>query len=919
MTEFTRPLRVYLCHAFVDKHAVLNLSQRLVEDSVDAWLDVESILPEQTWQAVRNCDATLVCFSNNSINADGHFHDDINTVINLALNVPDGRKFLIPARLNDFKLPARLSSFRFIDLFNEAGYESLLQVLEAHAIRIGARPPRRKSLQREIARIEALVEPLQISLTGELQTQTLKVFQEKLDQLKILLSGSGSLAQGDYAKSVGQQGVMVGGNVNGDVITGIKVDTVQLLQKQVDKSLPFPEALTHYLTNVIATHQHLRLQGIRAGSNPLSVGLEKVYVSLTAIDKQVGRKNRDHPTTKTENEHGELEYLTIGKALQRYRRLVIIGDPGCGKTTLISYIGLTYARTLFGAENLVQERLGLTEEDTLPILVPLLNLGYLLKEKYAKPLKDGPKILLDFLKDYYAAQRIELPEEFFSQYLDSGRAILLFDGMDEVADPTMRQRVARIIEKFAARFQKCRFVVTSREVGYEGAARIEAEFGLAKVREFNTQEVRQFVTDWTRAVETTLAGSDSPDIVYLADQQANRLIGAIESNSRVADLAVNPLLLTVIALVHRYRAQLPERRSELYEEAVEVLLAHWDEAKGLETNTPIANRELDAGDRRSLLEPVAFWMHECQKREIERTDLVEQLLPAFTNIISNVTEARKAVNTFINLINVRSGLLVERGIGVYSFAHLTFQEYLTARTLADRKDVIEYTSTRLSDPWWREVILLVSGYMSTQGTRRVSEFVQSILTADKTTEPEPHHHLLLAAECLYDVGPARVAGDLLGEARKLLQKQVDAPIGFKDRRSVLNKVYATNALARIESGQVITRYWKYPFGEPEWITIPEGEFWMGNDQGDPDERPLHKMHLPEFKISQVPITNGQYYLYTKETNTKPPSHWRIGNIPAGLDGHPVVGITWYEAMKYCLWIGQKIRQPVILPSRLSER
>ncbi len=160
----------------------------------------------------------------------------------------------------------------------------------------------------------------------------------------------------------------------------------------------------------------------------------------------------------------------------------------------------------------------------------------------------------------------------------------------------------------------------------------------------------------------------------------------------MAELAVNPLLLTVVALVHRYRAQLPERRSELYEEVVEVLLGSWDSAKGMQTVLALAGRQtLDPGDRRSLLEPVAFWLHERKRREIELDELRSLLLPAFQTITGgSKADASKAFNAFLEAINERSGLLVERGVGEYGFAHLTFQEYLAARALADRADSIEF-------------------------------------------------------------------------------------------------------------------------------------------------------------------------------------------------------------------------------------
>ena len=707
------------------------------------------------------------------------------------------------------------------------------------------------------------------------------------------LTGSGAIAQGDGAWAVGAGGVGVNGGVGGDVIASGGIKEVHYHgDPGSPQPLPFSEALHLYISHLIATHQHLRLQGIRAGSQPLSVSLEKVYVSLTAVDKQTQTDSRD---------------LTLALALQRYRRLVIIGDPGCGKTTLLAYLTLTYAR------GLTSDRLQLDESNHLPILLPLRDLGQHLKEKYPNSGKDGPAVLLDFLRAYYLAQNICLPEDFFTPVLASGEAVLLLDGMDEVADTSLRHRIARLIEAFAQRYPDCRFVVTSREVGYDGPARVSAGFGLAKVLDFSPAEVRQFVHDWTRVVETTLAASESAEILSLADAQSARLTEAIDHNPRVAELAVNPLLLTVIALVHRYRAQLPERRSELYEEAVEVLLGHWDEAKGIETDFQLAGRALDGRDRRGLLEPVAFWLHENRKREIELDDLRPILLPAFQNITGSASQASKAIDDFLHVINQRSGLLVERGPGIYGFAHLTFQEYLAARVLAEREDALAYSLKILPDPWWREVLLLEAGYLSNLGKRRVTTLIQAILNVDPGTEPEPHHHLLLAAECLFDVGPACIEGNLLETARARLKKQADAPIKKGDKPSLLSKLSAMNALARIESGKIVSQFWKTPWGEPEWITIPGGEFWMGGD-GQYEDELVHKLSLPEYQIARVPVTNAQYALYVQDIKVQPPEHWRGGQVPPGRENHPVVSINWNDALAYCGWLSEKTGKNVTLPS-----
>ena len=765
-------------------------------------------------------------------------------------------------------------------------------------------------LRYELNRVESAIRA-QNALRGILPDEEvdtiLKGLSEKRQAYIAQLSGSGAIAEGDGNIALGERSAMVDGSVNNSNInTGTQITIIG--QPNSRHTLSGDEAKRLYLNNLISLYQHLRLQGIRAGSQPLSVSLEKVYISLTAVDKNIGKRWIEKNEAPRDN-----DVLSITEALKVYRRLVIIGDPGCGKTTLLSYLALTYSRANLNENDLVQQRLGIDENDCLPILLALRNLGGYIR-KLPDVGKDGPTLLLDYLNEYFKNQNIPLPESFFETQLENGKAIILLDGMDELPDVKERQRIARLIEKFVVRYSDCRYVITSREVGYEGASRLGTDFGLAKVRDFSPSEVRQFVHDWTYVIETTLAKEESPEIVRIAEEQSKRLIDSIERNRRVSELAVNPLLLTVIALVHRYRAQLPERRSELYEEAVEVLLGHWDDAKGgiLNESNDIG-MIMDGGDRRSLLEPIAFYLQENKQREIETNELHALLLPAFNDITGSHQKAIKATGVFLRLIGERSGLLIERGLGSYGFAHLTFQEYLAARALADRKDLINYTEKILSDPWWREVVLLLAGYLSTQGKKRVSEFIKSILSSPSQQELEPHHNLLLAAEALFDVGPARVEGDLLAETRKRLEIQANAPIQIGNRQSLLDKILAMNALSRIETRQFTSQFWSLPWGEPEWVAIPSSDFKMGGD-GDQDGSPVHTINMPKLLIARVPITNAQYSIYIADTGALHPEHWRSNTPPKKIENHPVTNVSWFDAKSYCDWLSRKTNKKIRLLS-----
>ncbi len=708
-------------------------------------------------------------------------------------------------------------------------------------------------------------------------------------------------------------------------------------------SLPADEALTRYLSYAVDTNRRLRLQGIRSAGQLVSIDLEEIYVTLTATQRRTVDVEEAWIAEMSHLAPGEAKRaarlgadrrretvmqvkVKVQQALADHPRLVVLGDPGSGKTTLLRYLALTFARDMLGEATLVAERLQL-DERRLPILLPLRDFARYLETHHPDSSTDGPKLLLDYLRTYFANQDIPLPERFFADRLQQGACAVLLDGVDEVAAFATRRRVSRIIERFTIAYPDNRYVVTSRVVGYTGAARLGEGYAVTTVRDFTRADIERFVVHWNHAVEVSLAGGETPAVLRQSRRQTESLLKAIDGNERVRELAVNPLLLTVIALVQRSQTQLPERRTELYEEAIKVLLGKWDEEKGLSSTAVLQGLELDAGDRRSLLEPLALWMMEQHAREIEADELRRQLGQRFYEMTGDRRQASKAVDTFLRMINERSGLLAERGQGVYAFSHLTFQEHLAARAVADRADYIAYTLARLGDSWWREVVLLEAGFLSMQGKQRVTALIRAMM--DHEEEPEPYHNLVLAAEALRDAGPARVEGDLWGEVQQRLRREFDRPLR-RPRKSVWQKLLgrqpslgdlirrraaAAEALARIESGAPGTQpaFWRLPYGEPVWVEVPAGEFWMGGE-GKYDGKPIHKVHLDAFQIARVPVTNAQYLLFVEATKHKPPDHWEDGRPPKGRESHPVVYVSWHDALAYCRWLSEVTGKAITLPS-----
>ena len=172
-----------------------------------------------------------------------------------------------------------------------------------------------------------------------------------------------------------------------------------------------------------------------------------------------------------------------------------------------------------------------------------------------------------------------------------------------------------------------------------------------------------------------------------------------------------------------------------------------------------------------MLQRLALKMHEGQLKEVAAEELQRWLTALFLEVTQDQRAAERAVERFLRVIEERTGLLTARGEGVYAFSHLTFQEYLAALAIATRDDYAAYTLPHVREAWWREVILLEAGYFSTQGPERTTRLIRAI--ADLKAEPAPYHNLVLAAECLRDVGEGRVSGNLAADVLKRLRADLD--------------------------------------------------------------------------------------------------------------------------------------------------
>jgi formylglycine-generating enzyme required for sulfatase activity len=700
--------------------------------------------------------------------------------------------------------------------------------------------------------------------------------------------------------------------------------------------------LTDYLHHVIENTRYLPLHGIHfPGGEQFRVQLERVFVSLKAAST---RPVEDEPARHRKARHlrlgegeGETAALTMEAALKAHRHLVILGSPGSGKTTLSQYVALCYARDRATGSMLVRDRLQLEESGAVPLLLLLRDLGKYLKTHV--PVDDGAEGLSRLLEFFHRAlqeDHLSLPREFFEEDLKNGRAVVLLDGMDEVGDRELRRRVARLIEKFALRYPSCRMVVTSRIVGYEDEARVEGDFATTTIDKFSPDDVRLFLQQWHGHVAELDYDGPGERAQRAAEENTTRLLQEIETNDRLRELAINPLILTVIALLHREELKLPERRVDLYAKVVELMLGRRDERRGVESGALFENLPFGLEERQEVFQTIALDMHTKTSKEIDLGDLKELLAADFRRRTMDNSAIKRAVDRFLRNVLERTGLLVDAGNESYSFAHLSFQEYLVARQMADSETYLDDTLKRLADPFWREAILLEFGCLSKDRRNRLLQAMYNAPVA--SDHGNPLHNLVLAADCLYDAGLEKIDVAVLTELRQRLHRVVTEPLPAEDEARVeeeaeqekrrafaVRRVMAARALDKIageaknpnEALALKSSYWFPPFGEPEWVTIPAGEFVMGSERGDDmayDDEPMHRVFVSEFRIARTPVTNAQYWLYVYEKNVTPPPYWNGGQPPREQLTHPVVEVSWEDAQGYCGWLAEKIGKSVRLPT-----
>ncbi len=718
-----------------------------------------------------------------------------------------------------------------------------------------------------------------------------------------------------------------------------------------------------------------------AGRSGGRLKLARVYVELdtTSLDEPERRSETKGREMLSSRDLEKAEKLTAVGALLKHRRLALLGLPGAGKSTFIRNLSLHLAAHPLPPNQGVLEELKLKGEDLppipdwpaadaemVPITVVLRRFAAECAPKAAPPDNAGsgarpqPKAahachLWDFIQSNLREENLDDAARPLREALETGRAIVFFDGLDEVPDDEQKQFVCEAVRQFAESvFAPSRMVLTCRTFSYRNQDWRVPGFNEVELAEFDDEKIQRFIPAWFEAL--------AEEGVLTAEQARHKgstLWPAIRERG-LRELAGNPLQLTNMAVLHRVET-LPDNRALLYDRLVRLLLLQWDKVRFDKDKVAVplhALREEAECREDEFVDGLAWlaWQVHDPKHggqpgqpadisEMELRGALERLHPSQDD--STAGRCRKAdwALRVVQVFRQRGALLREEGRGMFKFPHRSYQEFLAGTHLAQQPDFVKEAAALVDDSrhWW-EVVRWAANYMAyVKRSTHLSLGLAAELCADAQQDhlsPLAWRKVYLAGDILAEIGVSQVrrcrgVGDeRLTQARQLLARLIE--LG-DDALPARERAAAGITLGKLEDPRRGVALGGDGLPDIGWIEIPAGDFPMGNDKPEVvwgTETPRFNCTLIRqmYSISRYPITVAQYQAFVdaggyadtaKDWWTEAGWEWKQSEKRAGPDNydtvyqtpnHPRVGVTWFEAVAFCRWLSVQLEQNVMLPS-----
>jgi predicted NACHT family NTPase len=430
--------------------------------------------------------------------------------------------------------------------------------------------------------------------------------------------------------------------------------------------LDLSKAATTYLENLDRRYGDIKILGM---AEP--VKLRKIYVRVNILQKVQAQRRVDLEELEQffDRERRSLRQTITTKdgikVVDELEKFVVLGKPGAGKSTFLKYVAIQHA--------VADNRLKKTR---LPIFVTL------------KRLSDSQKSLLDFIVGEFDVCNFPDAKPFVEKILHTGGCVVLLDGLDEVS-AERETAIIREVQDFADKYHHNQFILSCRVAAY--GAPFE-KFTDVEMADFNDVQIREFINQWFGEQK----------------EKAEACRKDLNAEPATKELASVPLLLTLLCIAFDASMRFPKNRAELYNDAIKALLQQWDASRSIKRAE--IYKGLSLKHKETLLSRIEEGKYFLPQRTLE--DHIARFIGNLPEVKPEDAAPDSAV--VLKMIEAQHGLFTERARNIYSFSHLTVQEYFTARYIVDnvaQGALTKLAENHLTDDRWREVFLLTAGLL----------------------------------------------------------------------------------------------------------------------------------------------------------------------------------------------------------------
>jgi hypothetical protein len=533
-----------------------------------------------------------------------------------------------------------------------------------------------------------------------------------------------------------------------DLLNRVLLDLQKLraISESSNRNREFAEFERDYRASVVRKFDRINLFGADVSRRAKRYQLTMAYVSLDVVKSD-------------EKHYYEDDYeirVSVQTALGNSTHAAIIGEAGSGKTTLLHWLAVNSAGNSFD-HSLSEWR------DTIPFIIEL--------RRYPNELP-APE---EFLRKVASEIAHQMPKGWVHKTLESGRALVLVDGLDEVP-LQKRSSVIDWLEGIVVSFPEIRIVFTSRPAAYDRGTLEFLNFREYQLAPMQPANINLFVRYWHRAVlgDQDLKSENDTDFV------TERLLYKMRNSMPIMRLATNPLLCAMLCALHYERhMQLPADRSTLYEACCSMLIERRDVEREIEsTYFPY----LSYKQKRVILDDLAYWMMKNRYSSVQSRQALERMVLRLNNM--NLDLSNKEANQILSMLLERTGIVREPTPGTIDFVHRTFQEYMAANAATTEGDW-GLLINNAEDDQWQETIVLSAGFAN---KKEADELILGLLNLGESKVTKQHKYELLAVSCL------ETAVQISTKVRDKVEKRLNALIPPQSDANI-NSIAAAGNLA----------------------------------------------------------------------------------------------------------------------------